>query len=336
MKALVLVAKDQPLMFEEVENPSVLPSDNVSPTSTTHEEDSTIVTLKAAALNHRDVWILKGMYAGIKYPSILGSDGAGELPDGTAVIINPSINWGDNPAVQRKDFRILGLPDSGTFAEYVKVPTENIHPKPAHLSFEQAAAIPLGGLTAWRALMTKCQPKAGEKVLISGVGGGVALFALQFAVAVGCEVWVTSSSEDKIESAKNLGATDGINYRTEGWGKTLMEQSGGFDIIIDSAAGDGFTDLIGLCRPGGRIAFYGATTLGKITNLDPRRIFWSQITIFGSTMGSPQEFAAMIQFIDEHKIIPVVDSVFELRDGNAAMKKMDEGKQFGKIVLKIN
>ena len=175
MKALVLVAKDQPLMFEEVENPSILLSDKSVSVSGAEQEGETIVKLKAAALNHRDVWILKGMYAGIKYPSILGSDGAGELPDGTAVIINSCINWGDNPAVQRKDFRILGLPDSGTFAEYVKVPTDNIYPKPAHLSFEQAAAIPLGGLTAWRALMTKCQPKAGEKVLISGVGGGVEL-----------------------------------------------------------------------------------------------------------------------------------------------------------------
>lgn len=321
MKALVLVGKDVPLMFEEVEKPQ-------------SEAGFTVVKLKAAALNHRDVWIQKGLYAGIKYPTILGSDGAGILEDGTPVIINSGSNWGDNLAAQGKNFKILGLPDDGTFAEYVKVSNESIHPKPAHLTFEQAAAVPLGGVTAWRALMTKCQPQAGEKVLISGIGGGVALFALQFAVAQGCEVWVTSSSEEKIEQAQKLGAKGGVNYRTEGWSKSLLEKSGGFDVVIDSAAGDGFTEFVGLCRPGGRIAFYGSTTLGKITNLDPRRIFWNQLSIYGSTMGTQADFEAMVNFIDKHKIIPVVDSVFELRDGNAALKKMDEGKQFGKIVLK--
>lgn len=321
MKALVLVAKDSPLMYEDVAHPQP-------------EEGFSIVKLKAAALNHRDVWIQKGLYAGIKYPTILGSDGAGDLPDGSPVIINAGHYWGNNEAAQNKNFKILGLPDDGTFAEYVKVPNEALCPKPIHLTYEQAAAVPLAGVTAWRALMTKCQPQPNEKVLISGIGGGVALWALQFAVAQGCEVWVTSSSEDKIAEAQKLGAKGGVNYRTEGWAKSLLEQSGGFDVIIDSAAGDGFTEFVGLCRPGGRIAFYGATTLGKITNLDPRRIFWNQLSIFGSTMGSAADFRAMVNFIDKHKIIPVVDSVFELRDGNAALQRMDEGKQFGKIVLK--
>jgi zinc-binding alcohol dehydrogenase/oxidoreductase len=322
MKALVLAGKDLPLMFEEVETPVA-------------GDGFTIVKLKAAALNHRDVWIHKGMYGGIKYPTILGSDGAGTLADGTEVIINAAQYWGDSPSAQGKNFKILGLPDDGTFAEFVKVPTEAIYPKPKHLTFQQAAAVPLVGVTAWRALMSKCQAKTGEKVLISGIGGGVALFAMQFAVALGCEVWVTSSSEDKIAHAKKLGAKGGINYRTEGWAKSLLEQTEGFDVIIDSAAGDGFTEFIGLCRMGGRIAFYGATTLGKITNLDPRRIFWNQLSIHGSTMGSPEDFNAMLEFINKHEIIPIVDSVFELRDGNAALKKMDEGKQFGKIVLSI-
>lgn len=323
MKALVLVAKDSPLMYEDVAQPQP-------------EEGFSIVKLKAAALNHRDVWIQKGLYAGIKYPTILGSDGAGDLPDGSPVIINSGHYWGNNEAAQSKNFKILGLPDDGTFAEYVKVPNEALCPKPAHLTYEQAAAVPLAGVTAWRALMTKCQPQPNEKVLISGIGGGVALWALQLAVAQGCEVWVTSSSEEKIAEAQKLGAKGGANYRTEGWAKSLLEQSGGFDVIIDSAAGDGFTEFVGLCRPGGRIAFYGATTLGKITNLDPRRIFWNQLSIFGSTMGSAADFTAMVNFIDKHKIIPVVDSVFELRDGNAALQRMDEGKQFGKIVLKCD
>ncbi len=321
MKALVLVGKDVPLMYEDVATPVA-------------EAGQVVVKIKAAALNHRDVWIQKGLYAGIKYPTILGSDGAGELSDGTAVIINSGSGWGDNPKAQSKNFKILGLPDDGTFAEYVKVNVEDVLPKPAHLTFEQAAAIPLAGLTAWRALMTKCQPKLGEKVLISGIGGGVALLAFQFAIAAGCEVWVTSGSDEKIDRAKSMGAAGGANYHTEGWSKKLLETSGGFDIVIDSAAGDGFTEFINLCKPGGRICFYGSTTLGKITNLDPRRIFWNQLSIHGSTMGTPDEFKAMVRFIKKHKIIPVVDTVYDLRDGNAALKKMEIGKQFGKIVLK--
>ena len=321
MKALVLVGKDQELAYQEVEKPVVT-------------EGSVVVEVKAAALNHRDVWIQKGLYAGIKYPTILGSDGAGITDDGTAVIINPSINWGDNPRFQSKKYEILGLPTDGTFAEYIKVPKENIVPKPEHLTFEQAAALPLAGLTAFRALFTRCEAKAGEKVLISGIGGGVALFAMQFAIAAGCEVWVTSSSDEKIEKAVSMGAKGGFNYRTEGWSKAATAATGGFDCVIDSAAGAGFADLVKACAAGARICFYGGTT-GAITGLSPQIVFYKQISIFGSTMGSTQEFNDMVAFVEAHKIVPVVDEVFTLENGNQAMKKMDEGKQFGKLVIQF-
>jgi zinc-binding alcohol dehydrogenase/oxidoreductase len=321
MKALVLVAKDQALSYQDVPNLE-------------NTEGYSIIKLKAAALNHRDVWIQKGQYGGIKYPSILGSDGAGIDENGKPVIINPSINWGENPKAQGKDFRILGLPDDGTFAEYIRVETGNVVPKPKHLNFEQAAALPLGGLTAYRALFTKCAAKMGEKVLISGIGGGVALFAMQFAIAAGCDVWVTSGSDEKIERAKTMGAKGGFNYRTEAWAKEATAQTGGFDVIIDSAAGAGFADLVKVCKPAARISFFGGTT-GSITGVSPQIIFYKQIAIFGTTMGTATEFSKMVKFVSKHKIIPVVDSIFDLKDGNEALKRMDEGKQFGKIVLKI-
>jgi NADPH:quinone reductase-like Zn-dependent oxidoreductase len=323
MQALVLVGKDQPLSYEKVAMPVAA-------------ADEVVVQLKAAALNHRDVWIQKGLYGGIKYPTILGSDGAGFL-DNQRVIINPSLHWGDNPRTQSKAYTILGLPTDGTFAEYVKVPASNVAAMPAHLNFAEAAALPLAGLTAYRALFTKGQAQKGDKVLISGVGGGVALMAMQLAIAAGCEVWVTSSSEEKIERAKAMGAQGGVSYKEENWSKNLLAQAnGGFDVVIDSAVSEGFAELANYCTlAGGRVVFYGATSLGTIQNIKPAIVFWKQIEILGSTMGNNQEFSNMIQFVDNHKITPIVDEVFELKNGNAALRKMDEGKQFGKLVLEI-
>lgn len=322
MKALVLVAKNEPLAYQEAEKPQ-------------NTEGSTIVKLRAAALNHRDVWIQKGLYAGLKYPTILGSDGAGELPDGTAVILHPSMNWGENPRFQGKTFEILGLPTDGTFAEYIKIPTNCIAPKPAHLTFEQAAALPLAGLTAFRALFTRCEAKTGDKVLISGIGGGVALFALQFAIAAGCDVWVTSSSEEKIEKAVKLGAKGGFNYKNEGWSKVAQAETGGFDVVIDGAAGAGFAEIVKACAAGARLCFYGGTA-GALTGISPQIIFYKQMTIMGSTMGSPEEFNRMIDFVGQHKIEPIIDSIYPLADGNLALTHMDSGQQFGKIVLSIS
>lgn len=322
MKALVLVGKDVPLELQEVNEPQ--PQANES-----------IVTLKAAALNHRDVWITKGLYAGIKFPTILGSDGAGLTADNQAVIINPGINWGDDERFQSNNYEILGLPRNGTFAQKIVVPSQQLVVKPKHLNFEEAAALPLAGLTAWRALFTKCQARAGERVLISGIGGGVALFALQFAVAVGCEVWVTSSSAAKIAEAVALGAKGGALYTAEGWAKDFGKKTGGFDVIIDSAAGSGFADLVKLCKAGARICFYGGTR-GAISGVSPQIVFYKQIAIFGSTMGSDKEFSDMINFVSAKKIKPIIDSVYTLAQGNQACQKMDEGKQFGKIVLSLS
>ncbi|MBW3130480.1 zinc-binding dehydrogenase [Hymenobacter profundi] len=332
MQALVLDGVNQPLQLREVPTPTPGPGE-------------VLIRLHSAALNHRDVWIQKGQYAGLKFPCILGSDGAGtiaELGEGTdeklrnqSVLVNPGMQWGDNPAAQAKDFQILGLPHDGTFAEYVCVPARYVHSLPEHLSFAQAAALPLGGLTAYRALFTRANLQVGERVLVSGVGGGVALLALQMAVASGAEVWVTSSSAEKIEQAKSLGAKGGINYQDENWPTTLTKQAnGGFDVIIDSAAGPGFNNLIDAAAPGGRIVFYGATQ-GDIPEVPARKIFWKQLSILGSTMGTEQDFAELLQLVSDKKLEPIIDKTFPLAEGEAALRHMDDGAQFGKIALQI-
>lgn len=320
MKALVLKELHQPLEYQYVEAPVPLSGE-------------VLVRLRAAALNRRDWWITQGQYSKIQLPVILGSDGAGECR-GKAVVINPSLDWGDDPRFQGKSYRILGLPENGTFAEYIRVPRKNLAPMPAHLGWEEAATLPLAGLTAYRVLFSRCRLQAGERVLISGIGGGVALTAMQFALAAGAEVFVTSGSAEKIEKAMRMGAKGGKNYRETDWDKHLKEETGGFDAIIDSAGGDGFAAFPGLCKPGARIGVYGGS-LGKINGLSPQILYWKQISILGSTMGTPAEFRKMLAFVERHKIVPVVDSVFPLDKGNAALDRMGESGQFGKIVLRI-
>ena len=330
MKAVVLEGTDKPLVLKEVEKPILNPGE-------------VLVKIKAAALNRRDYWITIGKYAGIKYPSILGSDGAGIVAEvgssadehwiGKEVIIDPSHDWGDHPEYQGKEFKILGLPEDGTFAEYVKTRTEYIHPKPSHLSWEQAAALPLAGLTAYRALFTKGKAKKDDKVLISGVGSGTGTFALQWAVAAGCQVFVTSGSDEKIAKAKQMGASAGANYKAPDWAEQLQHLSGGFDVIIDSALGDGFAKFLDISNSGCRIVFFGGTA-GNIPELNGRKIFWKQLQIIGTTMGTSKEFKAMVDFVNEHRIVPVIDEVFPMADAEKAVQKMSSSSQFGKIVLK--
>lgn len=332
MKAATLVELKKPIVIQQVADPVAAPG-------------QAVVRLKAAALNHRDLWIQLGLYANIKLPITLGSDGAGVVESvganadqawvGSEVIINPSLDWGADPRAQGPSFRILGLPDAGTHAEKIFIPVANLAPKPAHLSWEQAAALPLAGLTAWRALFTRAQLKAGERVLVTGIGGGAALFALQFAVAAGATAWVTSSSPEKIARAQTLGAAGGVNYRETDWAEKLLKAAGGpLDVVIDSAGGEGFAKLIEVTRPGGRIAFFGATA-GNPPGLDVRKCFFRQINLLGTTMGSPVDFAGMTQLAAAKKLVPVVDKVFPLDEAEAAFRHMEASAQFGKIVLKI-
>lgn len=327
MNAAVLDGINLPLQLKSVETPTL-------------SDHHAIVRLHAAALNHRDLWIQKGQYAGLKFPIILGSDGVGIVVESTdaswigkEVIINPSLDWGDNEKAQQKSYRILGLPDNGTFAEFVKVPVGNLHEKPAHLSWTEAAALPLAGLTAYRALFSRANLQPKEKVLITGIGGGVALFGLQFALAIGADVWVTSGSDEKLSRAISLGAKGGTNYQRSDWESEL--KSIGFDVILDSAGGEGFLKLIELASPGGRIVFVGATK-GAPSLFPMQRVFWKQLSILGSTMGSPRDFSQMIEFVNSKCLIPIVSDVLSLSSAEHAMRKMNEMGQFGKIVLQIN
>lgn len=331
MQAVVLSGKDAPLEIQKVELPKL-------------NSGEALVRIKAAAFNRRDYWIQKGQYADLKYPIILGSDGSGIVEKvasasdqfwiGQEVVINPSVNWGESEHSQSSNFSILGLPQDGTFAEYVKIDAVNLHRKPKHLSFEEAACFPLAGLTAFRALFSRAALKAREKILIVGVGGGVSSFALLMAKAIGAEIYVTSGNQDKIERAMSLGARGGVNYHDENWANQLKERVGGFDVIIDSALGEGFAHHLDLCNPGGRIVLYGGTA-GNIPELNARKIFWKQLSILGTTMGSPSDFQNLIKFIDEHKLKPIVDSVHSFKDAEKAINLMERSAQFGKIVLKI-
>ncbi|MBP7184993.1 MAG: NAD(P)-dependent alcohol dehydrogenase [Saprospiraceae bacterium] len=322
MKALVFKEIDKYPEIEMVDNP------------TTSCDSEILAFVNAASLNHRDLWIVKGQYPGIVFPSILGSDGCVRIGDEN-FLINPNNDWGESDRFQSKAYNILGLPRSGTFAEQIVVKKDRLHPKPLHLNNEEASAIPLAGLTAWRAAVTKCQIKENDTVLINGIGGGVALFAFQFALALGASVFVTSSSDEKIEKAIAMGAKGGVNYKYPDWDKKIIALSNGFDAVIDSAAGDGFNKLVKISKPGGNICFYGGTQ-GNINGLNPQNIFWKQLTIHGSTMGTDKEFETMLSFIDLHKIRPVVESIFPFEDAHKAFETMNTGSQFGKIVLKIS
>ncbi|MFN8673772.1 MAG: zinc-binding dehydrogenase [Candidatus Sericytochromatia bacterium] len=306
------------------------------------DENEVLVKIKSAALNHRDLWIKKGMYAGIKPNIILGSDGSGIVEKvnsinneswlGKEVIINPSINWGDNPKVQSSKYKILGLPENGTLAEYIKVDSSLLIEKPSYLNFEAASALPLAALTAYRALFTRGQIEKKDKVLITGIGGGVALFAFQFALAIGAEVFVTSGNDIKLEKAIKMGASKGVNYKKENWEKDFLEEKIKFDLIIDSACGNDFNKLIDLAEAGGRIVFFGGTT-GNINKLSPQKVFWKQLSILGSTMGNSEEFFKMVNFVSENKIIPVVDAVYHYTEFESAFERMNNTEQFGKIIL---
>ncbi len=303
-----------------------------------------LIRIGAAALNKRDQFICQGKYPGIQLPCILGSDGAGKVEKagegvdkawvGKNVVINPNIEWGDDPDVQQKGYSILGMPTDGTMAEYLAIDADRVHEAPEHLTVEQTAALPLGGLTAYRACFRHGQIMAGENVLISGFGGGVAQFAFQFALAAGANVYVTSSREEKISQAIDMGAEAGYNYKAKDWHKNLWKTRGGFDVVIDSAGGDQINQFIQIMRPGGRIVFYGATN-GLPASLDLYRMFWNQLTLQGSTMGNDEEFRKMINLVGAKKIVPVIDSVRPFEEGVEAFSDMEKNRKSGKLVLKF-
>lgn len=332
MKALVLNQKTYKLEINDVELPKV-------------SDSNVLIKLKAASINHHELWSLKEKDLKSNSNIIIGSDGAGIVRDvgslvktfktGDEVIINPSINWGSNDRAQGQNYQILGFPGQGTFAEYISIDHQYVEYKPKHLSFEESAALPLAGLTAYRALFTRGEFESNDKVLITGIGGGVALFALNFAVASGADVYVTSGSESKISKAIELGAKGGVNYKDNNWSSDLEKMAGGFDVIVDSAAGEDFEKLTELANSGGRIALFGRTA-GNITSLNPKTIFWKQLSIHGTTMGNGHEFKKMIELVSSKSINPVIDSVYSANNINLGFEKMNRGEQFGKIIINLD
>ena len=306
------------------------------------EEGHVQIKIKASALNHRDEWARKGLYPNLKDGVTLGSDGAGEVFAlgkgvesswlGKEVIINPAFHWGDNQKVQGANFEILGMPRNGTFAEFINCPLDRLHEKPDHMTWEEAAALPLAGLTAYRALFYQGEARSSDSILITGFGGGVAQFAAQFALALGGKTAITSSQKVKSLKAESLGIQHTYNYLETDWIKKALSETGGFDLIIDGAAGNSFSDLLKVTKPGGRIVFYGATT-GNPKEIDARRIFWNQIQVKGTTMGSDKDFLDMMNFVTENQIRPIIDEVFSLENAVDAFEKMKAGKQMGKLVL---
>lgn len=332
MRAVFFKGKDQPLSVQQIKKFRPV-------------KDQVLIQLHNAALNHRDLWTWREQNVTSSDGIILGSDGCGVIEDvgedadtlliGSEVIINPSLDWGNNPIVQGNSFRILGYPDHGTFSDYIAISKKYAFEKPDHLNFGESAAVPLSGLTAYRALFSKARLRAKEKVLITGIGGGAALWVLQFAVAYQARVYVTSGSDEKINKAKALGAIEGFNYKDPEWHQKALKEAGGFDIIIDSAGGNEFSKFIELALPGGRIVNFGRTA-GNITDIATRLLYWKQLSIHGTTMGTRDEFLSMLDFVESRKLRPVIDRAFPLENIEDAMKRMEQSDQFGKIVLQIS
>lgn len=328
MRALVL-DDSMNLQIKECEKPIVKPNE-------------VLIKVKASAINHRELWIQQGLYPGLTLPCILGADGSGIVAKvgedvdtdwlNEDIIIYPGYDWGENEEYPSRAFRVLGMPDPGTMAEYITVPVKNIVKKPKYLSWAEASAIPVASLTAWRALTRHGKIKPGDNILITGIGGGVAQAGLALALAFKANVYVTSSSKKKIAFAKSLGAIDGVNYKDEDWNVQLKEMSKGIDIVLDSSPSSILDDYFKFMNYGGRIVTYGSTGSRK-TTINISKFFLRHIQFIGTAMGSPNEFKALIAFLEDHKIKPLIHEQFNFESGLEAFDALRKGTQIGKIVL---
>ena len=330
------------LRYEEAENPRISSPNEV------------IVKLRAASVNHIDIWVRLGATGiAIPMPHILGGDGAGVIFEvggevsnvrpGDAVCLYLFSGCGQCEfCLSHRDFmcvyvRALGERLDGTYAEYVRLPAENCFPIPAGMSFAEAAAFPLVFVTVWRMLITNARLKPGETILIIGIGGGVAGAALQVAKKIGANVIVTSGSDEKLELAKKYGAAHTINHREKDFAQEVRALTGnrGVDVVLDCVAGEVWQKSLAALARSGRLVTCGATAGGSPeTDLTP--IFTKHLQIFGSTLGSRDEFRQLLSFMAVAEIKPIIDQVFPLSEAAAAQRRMEEAKQFGKIVLQIS
>jgi NADPH:quinone reductase-like Zn-dependent oxidoreductase len=302
------------------------------------------IRVLAAALNHLDLFVLKGLPGvTITPPWIMGADAVGVV-DGTddLVVVNPGLSDGTCEYCRRGEqslcvrFRLLGEHAPGTIAEYIVVPERNVARIPRDTPIPEAAAFTLTTLTAWRMLVTRARLRPGEHVLIQGIGGGVALSALQIAKQVGAHVWVTSSSDEKLARAHELGADETLNYNTTDIAKEIRARTGkrGVDVVVDSVGEATWQSSLGALGKFGRLVTCGATSGPTITT-DARKLFWNQWTILGSTMGNDAEFAAVADELRNRRLLPPVDRVYDITQGREAFSRLQSGAQFGKIVVTV-
>ncbi len=318
MKA-VLVQEGGGLAYDDFDDPVAGPGE-------------VVVELKAAAVNRRDMLVRfpPGPAYQFPLPLIPGSDGAGVRRDtGEEVVIYGGLGWGPREDAAGPEFRILGGPENGTYAELVKLPAENVFPKPARFSWEEAAAFPLASLTAYRALFVVGQLTGEETVLVLGAGSGVSTMAVSLAAQAGARVLVTSSSQEKIDRAKELGAEGGVLYTEEGWAEAV----GPVDVVLDSV-GSTWRESLKALRRGGRLVVFGGTGGPEVT-LDVRALYLGWQSIRGTTMGSGRDFAALLRMVEMGTWHPVIDSVRPLAEAEAAHDRMKAGEHFGKLVLSV-
>ncbi|KAL6881923.1 NAD(P)-binding protein [Trichoderma longibrachiatum] len=318
-----------------------------------------LVRISAVALNHRDLFIRRHQYPAISFTSPLFADGYGTVveagPDVTRkdllhkpVLLTPMRGWESSPAgpEDARKFAVIGsskITEAGTGQDYIVVPEDEVEPAPEHLSPGEGAALPLVGLTGWRALVTKSGAAfPGSNILVTGIGGGVALAVLQFAVAFGSNVYVSSGDPAKLERAKALGAKGGINYKSETWEKelaALLPQDRPYlDAVIDGAGGKLVSKTVRLLKPGGVISQYGMTVAPKMDWV--MQAVLANLELKGTTMGSKQEFKDMVAFVKEKKIAPVISKSIKglgnIEAIDQLFEEMEQGKQFGKLVIEFD
>ncbi len=308
------------------------------------------IEVKAAAMNHLDLWVRRGLPIEITMPHIGGSDIAGVVDamgegvagvnPGTRVVVDPSLDydWYEavpaGPSLPTRELRLIGEHTQGGFAEYCVVPAANLMEIPADVSFRTAAAASLVGVTAWRALMVRGALRAGERVLITGASGGVSSIAIQMARMAGAEVYAVTSGAENVMRARELGAHVVYDRDEVEWGRLVFRDTGkrGVDLVLDSVGEAFWPSCLRALAVGGRLVTFGATT-GAGGNTEIRLVFWKQLSILGSTMGSPADYRHAMNLVFQGKVEPVIHSVLPLEDVRKAHEMLEAGEVFGKVVL---
>jgi zinc-binding alcohol dehydrogenase/oxidoreductase len=292
------------------------------------------VALRASALNWHDVLVRQGRYRS-PLPHIIGADGAGVRTDtGEQVVVLPSLRWGGREEAPSSGWEILGDHQPGTYAELVSVPADCLAPKPRGLNWAEAAALPLVGVTTYRALFVRGRLKAGESMLVIGAGGGIATMAIALAVAAGADITVTSSSPDTIERAVSAGARGGVLHSEPEWpehARAMSPDNAGFDLILDPVGR--WSESVRALRPGGRLVVLGANA-ADTAQMDVRSFYFGQFDLLGTTMGSSRDFAGLLDMIDRCSVrAPAIDREFPLDRAAEAHEYLERGRTFGKCVL---